>query len=80
MVPACFVSLANFYKRTLHPGESLLVFAHELKQLLEQALPGTDTNMSKQLLLYQFISGLPSSLSKQLQVAGQINDLKMAVE
>lgn len=66
MVPAHFVSLADFHKRTLRPGESLSVFAHKLKRLLEQVLPTADYSMSKQLLLHQFINGLPSSLSTQL--------------
>ena len=80
MVPANFVSLAEFHKRTLRPGESLSVFAHELKRLLEQALPTADASTSKQLLLHQFINGLPNSLSTQLRAAGHINDLKTAME
>ena len=47
MVPACFVSLADFHKRLLRPGETLSVFAHELKLLLEQALLTADASMSK---------------------------------
>ena len=66
MAPANFVSLAGFHKRTLRPGESLSVFAHELKRLLQQALPTADASTSKQLVLHQFINGLPSSLSTQL--------------
>ena len=42
------------------------VFAHELKRLLQQALPTADASTSKQLVLHQFINGLPSSLSTQL--------------
>ena len=80
MAPANFVSLAEFHKRTLRPGESLSVFAHELKRLLEQALPTADASTSKQLLLHQFINGLPNSLSTQLRAACHINDLKTAME
>ena len=80
MVPANFVSLAEFHKRTLRPGESLSVFTHELKRLLEQALPTAYASTSKQLLLHQFINGLPNSLSTQLRAAGHINDLKTAME
>ena len=80
MAPARFVSLADFHKRTLRPGESLSVFAHELKRLLEQALPSADASTSKELLLHQFISGLPSSLSKLLRTGSQIDDLKTAME
>ena len=74
MVPAYFVSLANFHKRILQPGECLSVFTHELKWLLKQALPTADADTSKQLLLHQFINGLSSSLSTQLRVASQIDD------
>ena len=47
MAPARFVTLADFHRRCLRPGESLSVFAHELKRLLEQALPAADGNTSK---------------------------------
>jgi len=56
------------------------VFAHKLKWLLEQALPATDGNTSKQLLLYQIINGLPTHLSKQLRAAGEVTDLKAIME
>ena len=80
MAPARFVSLADFHKRTLRPGEPLSVFAHELKRLLEQALLTADAATSKQLLLHQFLNGLPSSLSTQLRAGGQVEDLKTAME
>ena len=53
MAPARFVLLSDFHKRMLHPGEALSVYVHELKRLLEQALPDADANTSKQLLLHQ---------------------------
>ena len=56
------------------------VFSHKLKRLLEQALPSADGSTSKELLLHQLISGLPSSLSKQLRAGGQIDDLKTTME
>ena len=80
MAPARFVSLGDFCKRTLLPGEPLSVFAHELKWLLEQALPTADAGTSKHLLLHQFINGLPGSISTQLCTGGQIDDLKTAME
>ena len=39
-----------------------------------------DISFSKQLLLHQFINGLPGSLSTQLLAAGHINDLNTAIE
>ena len=81
MVPARFVSLADLYKRSLLPGEPLSVFAHEFKRLLEQALQTADAGTSKQLLLHQFINGLPSSISTQQRTGGQIdNNLKTAMQ
>ena len=80
MVPACLVSLADFHKRTLLPGELLSIFAHGLKRLVEQALPTPDAGTSKKLLLHQFNNGLPISISTQLHTGGQINDLKTAME
>ena len=80
MAPVRFVSLTDFHSRKLHPGESLSVFVHELKQLLGQAIPNANADTSKQLLLHQFISGLPGSINKQLRAVGQINDLDTALE
>jgi len=80
MAPACFVTLEDFHKRSLQPGESLLMFAHELKWLVEQALPAADGNTSKQLLLLQFINGLPTHLSKQLHTVGEVTNLKVVMK
>ena len=80
MAPARFVSLADFHKRTLLPGEPLSVFAHKSKRLLEQALPTADAGIRKQLLLHKLINGLPSSISTQVCTGGQIDDLKTAME
>jgi len=79
MAPVRFVSLSDFHRK-LHPGESLSVSVHELKQLLGQAIPYTNADTSKQLLLHQFISGLPVSINKQLRAVGQINNLDTALE
>jgi len=76
MAPVRFVSLEEFHSRKLCPSESLSVFVHELKQLLGQAILDANTDTSKQLLL----SGLPSSINKQLRAANQINDLDTALE
>ena len=80
MAPACLISLANFHKRTLLPGEPSSVFAHELKRLLKQALPIANTGISKQLLLHQFTNSLLSRISAQLRTGGQIDNLKTAME
>ena len=63
MALARFVSLKDFKERWLLSGESLLVFLHVLKQLLEQAMPEADAATRKQLLTHQFLTGLPTHMS-----------------
>ena len=60
MMPMAFVSLDEFHRRKLRPGEALSVFVHDVKKLLEQAMPGLDKPARDQLLLHQFLSGLPA--------------------
>ena len=42
MMPMEFVSLDEFHRRKLRPSEAISVFVHELKKLLEQAMPGLE--------------------------------------
>ena len=35
-----FVSLEDFHKQLLFPGESFTVYIHQIKQLLTQVMPG----------------------------------------
>ena len=56
MAPVWFVSLENFQERWLHPGESLSLFLHVLKRLLDQVMPEADAATWKQLLLHQFFN------------------------
>ena len=65
IMPIRFVSLADFHKRMLMPGESLSMYVHQLKQLLNQAMPDISAAAKKQLLFHQFLSGLPQEVSKQ---------------
>jgi len=52
MMPMKFISLGQFHARKLHPGEPLSVFTHDLKQLLEQAVPDlTDATAKGQLYI-----------------------------
>ena len=64
----------------MFPGEALPVFLHDIKQLLEQAMPGLDAKAKEQLLLHQFVAGLPPAISKQLRAAGNTTDLRSTVE
>ena len=50
-------------------------FLHELKSLLEQAMPDLDAEAHKQLRLHQFLTGLPPAVSRQLRAADEVHDL-----
>ena len=63
MAPNEFVSLEEFHSRTMHPGEAITLYLHDLKRLLQQTMPGLVENESNPLLLHQFLSGLPGSIS-----------------
>ena len=64
--PAGFVLLDEFHARKLRPDESPSLFRHELKKLLERAMPGVDTATRDRLLIHQFLLGLPIGISRQL--------------
>ena len=80
MAPVIFVSFDEFRERRLNPGESLLVFLHKLKQLSKKAMPDADAATHTQLLLHQFVSGLPVHIGKQLRATGDISDLDRVLE
>ena len=78
LMPMEFVSLDNFHQRMMRPGEALSVFVHDLKKLLEQAMPELDAPAREQLLLHQFLAGIPDSVSRQLRATGEIKTLDAA--
>ena len=78
--PMSFISLDDFHKHVLRPEEPLSLYVHELKQLLTQAMLGISAETSEQLLLHQFLTGLPCKVSKQLCATGATTTLKTAVE
>ena len=80
MAPVRFVSLDDFWARRLNPGEPLPVFLHELKQLSKKTMPNADATTHNQLLLHQFVSGLPAHIGKQLQATGEVNNLDRVLE
>ena len=75
LTPVSFVTLDEFHRRKLLPGEALSVFVQHLKKLLLQAMPALDTTTRDQLLLRQFVAGLPQAVSWQLRATGQAKDL-----
>ena len=78
--PMSFISLDDFHKRALRPEEPLSLYVHELKQLLNQAMPEITAQTKEQLLLHQFLNGLPHKVSKQLRATGATDTLKTALK
>ena len=79
MMPMESVLLDEFQRRKLRPGETLSVFVHAMKKLLEQAMPSLDKSARDQLLLHQFLAGLPDNVSRQLRATGEIKALDVVV-
>ena len=52
--------LEKLQKRKILPGEAISLYLHELKMLLDQAMPGLAAEAKQQLLLHQF-SGISES-------------------
>ena len=80
LAPLGFVSLDEFHQRKLRPREPLSVFVHDSKKLLDQAMPGLEADAKKQLVLHQFLAGLPPTVSRQLRAAGETKELDTAIE
>ena len=79
LMPMEFVSLGEFHRRKLRPGEALSVFVHDAKKLLDQAMPKLEKNAREQLLLHQFLGGLPETVSRQLRATGEVKTLDTAI-
>lgn len=80
MKPPGFISLNEFHQRKMRLGESLSLFVHDLKKLLIQAMPNLDSSAVEQLLLHQFLAGLPPTVSRQLRSTGETKTLEEAIE
>ena len=80
MVPTSFTTLKQFHHRKLVPGEALSLFLHEPKQLLDQAMPKLEARAREQLLLHQFLAGLPNAVSRQLRATGDAKELTSTLE
>ena len=72
--------MEQFQKRTIFPGESVGMYLYELKRLLRQAMPQLSEDASRQLLIHQFLNGLPAPVSRQLRAVGNTTNLKQLVE
>jgi len=70
MLPMNFVSLDDFHCKKIS------LYVHDLRKLLSHALPGTDQNALEPLLLYQFLAGIPNTISRQLRASGEVSTLE----
>ena len=66
-----FVSLEDFHQRNLRPSEPVSVFVHDLKGLLDWAMPKVEKVVRDKLLLHQFLTGLPDAVSRQIRATGK---------
>ena len=80
LAPLEFVSLEQFQKRAIFPGESIGMYLYELKRLLRQAMPELAEDASQQLLIHQFLAGLPAPVSRQLRAVGNTTNLEQIAE
>ena len=80
IAPTEFVSLEKFQKVKILPSEAISLCLHELKTLLDQAMPGLAAEVKQQLLVHQFLAGLPVSVSQQLRATGDTKVLDQVVE
>ena len=59
MAPMGFSSLQEFHNRKMLPKETISLYLFELKRLLDQAMTGLAREAHNQLLIHQFLLGLP---------------------
>ena len=80
LAPSGFSSLEAFHTWKLQPGEALSLFVQDLKQKLQQAMPDVGGAARDQLLLHQFLVGLPVQICKQLRAARDVRSMETALE
>ena len=79
IMPMGFASLEEFHRSKLRSGEAISVFVHDLKKLLDMAIPGMNKEAKDPLLLCQFVAGLPEPIMKQLRASGEVKTIEAAV-
>ena len=55
--PTEFSAFAEFQSRKLRPGETVHMYAHHLKRLLDAAMPELDDDSKSKILFQQFVAG-----------------------
>lgn len=80
MVPHAFVFLDDFQKWRLYPEEPISVYVHALKKFLDQVILYLDKSAREQLLLHQFLAGIPSEVSKPIRAASDVKSLDQSTD
>ena len=53
---------------------------HDLKELLDRGMPKVEKVVCDQLLLHQFLTSLPNTISRQIRATGDVKTLDVAVK
>ena len=77
--PTEFSAFAEFQSRKLRPGETVHMYAHHLKRLLDAAMPELDDDSKSKILFQQFVAGVPDECSRMLRANPDIVTLDAAV-
>ncbi|KAL5509977.1 hypothetical protein EMCRGX_G005432 [Ephydatia muelleri] len=80
MAPSNFITMEEFRDRKLRPSEALSLYLHDLRQLIDRAMPKLDLALKEQLILHQFIAGLPATINRQLRATGDMTNLQSTLE
>eukprot|EP00731_Ephydatia_muelleri_P032877 Em0024g421a len=65
--PTKFTAFAELQSRKLRPGETVHMYVHHLKRLLDAAMPELDEDSKNKVLFQQFLAGVPDECSRILR-------------
>ena len=76
-----FTAFAEFQSRKLRPGETVHMYLHHLKRLLDAAMPELEEDSKNKILFQQFIflAGVPDECSRVLRSNPDITTIDAAV-
>ena len=77
--PTEFSAFAEFQSRKLRPGETVHMYLHHLKRLLDAAMPELEEDSKNKILFQQFLAGVPEECSRVLRTNPDITTIDAAV-
>ena len=77
--PTEFSAFAEFQSRKLRPGETVHMYLHHLKRLLDAAMPELEEDSKNKILFQQFLAGVPEECSRVLRTNPEITTIDAAV-